>query len=76
MNSVQQALRAYQREFPGISGCVNRHAGALEVHHESFYNSLMTFKDINKKIEEIEMEVKFDLAKLYAAVAPMESHSI
>ena len=55
---------------------MNRHAGTLEAHHTSFYNAHGTFKDIVKKSEKLELDTKFDLAKLYAATASVEGQDI
>ena len=72
IDAVQKAFRAIRQELSGVSECVNRHANASEAHHTSFYNAHGTFKDIVKKSEKLELDTKFDLAKLYAATASVE----
>ena len=74
--AVQQGLRTFQRELSGVSQCFDQHAHALEIHHESLYNAHMTFKQTNSKVEKMDLDVKFDLGKLYVAVSPVEGHAI
>ena len=63
-------------ELSGAGECINRHAGSLEAHHESFYNAQNTFKDLYQRSTKLGESSKFEIAKLYAAVAPIESYAI
>ena len=64
IDAVQKAFRAIQRELSGVGECVNRHASTIEAHHTSFHNAHGTFKDIYKRSQNLEVEMKYDLAKL------------